>query len=279
MRRHTSRMADIKSEIQTTCFDCVAYLNFESGPFVAGLFRMSELITDLSPFLNTQYWLDLFHGKISDWFRVCARCRAPSLHCMAIYCGPCYRQLLEKKIPGLRPVLLDDGVTARLNVRALFLWTRHSDRDLRPLIYALKGGRQRTAFALLAREFSFSLSETHYLANEDTVVVPAPRRSVSKDHAYRWAEALGAIWQWPVRELLDFHDPRRGSLQKQRRRSERYQLEFKLKERFTRKQRIVFVDDVITTGATAQAAYEALGQPAKFETWVLVARPRMNQGG
>ncbi len=239
---------------------------------------MSKIILNSAPAVRSQYWRDLFHGKISDWFRVCARCRSPSLKCMAIYCGPCYRQLLERKIPGLRPVLLDGGVTAHLNVRALFLWTRHSDRDLRPLIYALKGGSQRTAFTLLAQEFSYLLSETRYRGSEETVIIPAPRRRVFKDHAYRWAEALGEIWQWPVCDILGQNDQDLRGSQKQRRRQERDQIKFKLKERLTLRTRVVFVDDVITTGATARAAYEALGEPERFETWVLVARPRLSTG-
>jgi predicted amidophosphoribosyltransferase len=36
-----------------------------------------------------------------------------------------------------------------------------------------------------------------------------------------------------------------------------------------------FVDDVITSGSTAMAAYLALGDPDYFEAWTLVCRPKL----
>jgi len=38
---------------------------------------------------------------------------------------------------------------------------------------------------------------------------------------------------------------------------------------------VVFVDDVITTGSTAMAAYIALGDPENFEVWTLAHRPKL----
>jgi predicted amidophosphoribosyltransferase len=38
---------------------------------------------------------------------------------------------------------------------------------------------------------------------------------------------------------------------------------------------IVFVDDVITSGATAMAAYMALEDPSRFEVWTLANRPKL----
>ena len=37
----------------------------------------------------------------------------------------------------------------------------------------------------------------------------------------------------------------------------------------------IFADDVITTGATALAAYMALGDPPSFEVWTLACRPKL----
>jgi predicted amidophosphoribosyltransferase len=38
---------------------------------------------------------------------------------------------------------------------------------------------------------------------------------------------------------------------------------------------IVLVDDVMTSGATALAAYMALGDPQLFEVWTIANRPKL----
>ncbi len=39
--------------------------------------------------------------------------------------------------------------------------------------------------------------------------------------------------------------------------------------------RVVFADDVLTTGSTARAAFKALGKPSGFEVWAIVWRPKL----
>lgn len=71
--------------------------------------------------------------------------------------------------------------------------------------------------------------------------------------------------------LLDALTP-----QKRKSAKDRFRRQFKLKPGIRVKgARIVFVDDLITSGATALAAYRALNSPVDFEVWTIARRPKL----
>jgi predicted amidophosphoribosyltransferase len=163
---------------------------------------------------------------------------------------------------------------------SLLTWTPSTENFVRPLIYSFKGGRAALASEKLAALFlsEYTPAKTQGLAPE-TSLVPAPFRSF--DHSAIWTQALAQQTRWSVAACL--HDKTaREERQKELRAGERGLRRFGLKEHFAMleleqlaSKRIVFADDVVTSGSTAMAAYMALGDPVNFEVWSLVARPRL----
>lgn len=159
-------------------------------------------------------------------------------------------------------------------VYSLITWTRENDPLVRPFIYGLKQGLQLAAYEKLSQLL------THERNLKPDRLKPfflhPPARAGKPDHATLLATLLGFQWQSSVSEL-ESEDA--GTSQKQLNREERASKRF---EELIGPARYedpsiprVFVDDVITTGATAVAAYMALGRPSAFEVWTLVCRPKL----
>lgn len=160
-------------------------------------------------------------------------------------------------------------------VYSLFTWTPETDAALRPLVHSLKRGWAPSAVDRLAEWFCFERSRLGPMSAN--CVVPAPGSSF--DHAKAWGEALGTRLQRPIVDVLQ-KAPKQVRLQRSRSATERAELRFQLKTPGKTGQNAyggphLFVDDVITTGSTAMAAYMALGDPKGFEVWTMVNRPRL----
>ena len=157
---------------------------------------------------------------------------------------------------------------------SLLTWTPQTASFVRPLIYGYKGGRAALASEKLATLF---LNERGPV--EKSVLVSAPSKAF--DHSVLWTQELARQAKWPAIAALD-DKTSRAERQKELQAGERGLRRFVLKEHFaypydpvSDAKRIVFADDVVTSGSTAMAAYMALGDPEHFEVWSLVARPRL----
>jgi len=151
------------------------------------------------------------------------------------------------------------------NVRSLFSWDQHSPKGLTDLVYGLKGIEDSQAWLEIAlwmiRKFSFRL--------ERPVFVPVP--GTRPNHAYGLAAALSRVMGHPVQDALVKVNSRR---QKDLGREERRNVRFVLRSGHlcTDYRSVIIVDDVVTTGATAMAAYQALLRPKHCEVWCLMDR-------
>jgi predicted amidophosphoribosyltransferase len=200
---------------------------------------------------------------------------------MDVFCTICWEQslrwlnqageLLQEPPPSLQ--------TSAIEVWSLFSWSLLNDSDLRPLIYALKGGGLEPVFLKLAEHFSFERGLERLQAHYQDAVLVMPPSSVSgraraqNDHAWQWAHALGQIWQIPVWDGFAATGPSKS--QKQQSLMERQKRELVATEPLPQQKQIIFVDDVITSGATAFAAWKALLSPKHFQVWTIASRPKL----
>lgn len=148
---------------------------------------------------------------------------------------------------------------------------------------SLKGGRSAGAWKALVTEIFHRRGEElieslSFRGLGRRVVVVTP--SMTQDHAFNFAQALAQIAGWT--HLTWSVVPFEVSLAEQKRASRSSRLRkmfrrlegpgkdefFSFKDHF----HWLFVDDVWTTGATAEGVYDALGRPAYFSSLVFFKR-------
>lgn len=161
-------------------------------------------------------------------------------------------------------------------MRSLYCW-EESDLFLQALLYELKGGKNSSAFLFLAEKF---FQQNLYFFSQDRrslVFVPAPARGVEKgrelveDHASKWARCLAELYGGNCCFLLKRQDEQQ---QKELSVEERSEKRLELIGEIEKDAKMIFCDDVITSGSTAKAAFCALREPEGFEVWTIAFRPK-----
>lgn len=215
--------------------------------------------------------LRLFGHHWSDWLRACGACGS-AFGPVDFFCAPCWQRLHRSANRGARLRLpLEDFPTF-----ALWTWTPEMDPFLRPLIYALKGGWGGAIVDSLAEDMAFARGTIPLRPNVFRVTAPPRGESTGPNHAEILARAFAGslrseYWGGLVPLRTEGSEP---SAQKRKTAEARRKRQYRADELETDSDEAwVFVDDVVTTGATARAAFEALGQPARFEVWALAWRP------
>ena len=157
-------------------------------------------------------------------------------------------------------------------VRSLWSWQAGESDRLSALLSGLKGRYRREAWAFWAKEFTRAQAE--FLPRGPLKLVSAPRRaSGHRDHAYFFAEMLsretGIPWAGsPFQKRSERQQRRLAGEERARALTLVKTTELKPSpETFW-----VFIDDIVTSGATAEAVYQALGRPPRFEIWCLARR-------
>lgn len=226
------------------------------------------------------HWLD-------EWLGRCPSCGSKALS----ICDHCRRRLNETtfKDISLEPLLTDPShVPTLFDRRFLYSWdeTRTSSaRVLREMILSSKGATSEAVVEFWCQEFVRRATIGNELLKKRNWVVLSPppkNRNCELDHAGRLAQEMSRLTESDLRFepgiLLRVSERRLRASQKSKSKSERASIEFKiaphLKQVVERAEGFLLMDDVIATGATAEAAWRALGRPYAFEVWAIAHRTR-----
>ncbi len=192
-----------------------------------------------------------------------------------LFCENCWRELFKKKNQKVQTL-----APRHVNHFYLFNWGNNEPK-IKKMVYLLKGGGLKSAYRRLAWWLTHGVLSSIDVS-KGIVFVPAPaRHPLSRDHAYMLAEALSEIWSSPL--WLAFDRPSGGHRQKTKNSIDRQHIKLTLhkKSHLSSEGRryqnhvIFFVDDIVTTGATAKAAHEALENIANFHVISIFFRPKL----
>lgn len=158
-------------------------------------------------------------------------------------------------------------------VYALFDWPETTALRVSQIVQSQKGGVRPALSKVLAQEiFAFAVSRG--LRISDSAIVAVPVGDHAKDHAVLLAEAVSGFLDLPVVKLTN---PAPKTKMKELSRGQREQKTLVSDVKITAKSSVIFVDDVLTTGSTARAAFNALGRPKEFcvltVAWRLLEKP------
>ncbi len=166
----------------------------------------------------------------------------------------------------------------KLPVEALFKWIPGRQEVLSKLIRAMKGEGGEKLWQHYAEEFL----RRHWGDNasqKQCLLIPAPSRRGSEDHAFYFAQAFEAAGvSFEFYNCLSRTEV--AGSQKKRTRLQRERTTIAWAENFTQAdfnakcagKHVIFVDDVVTTGSTVRAAWRTLGRPRDFAAWALAQR-------
>ena len=222
--------------------------------------------------------------KFISWLRHCAVCRA-SFPPIPWLCSDCLKKLQSYYLPLPYIVRLQ----SHFQHCRLIDWTSENDYFIRKLIQSLKGKQGSPFFSILARELWIRIYQLQSVFTENSyVLIPCPTRpefhflenllgwnhstKTKQDHSFYWSQALSQLTGFPIHPIL-ITNPKQTA-QKRKTLIERKSRHFILDKNLPLPQNktFVFTDDIVTSGATANAVYQALGQPKPFMIWSIFWR-------
>ncbi len=167
-----------------------------------------------------------------------------------------------------------------MNVTWMVSWTNQSEAWISRWARVLKGTRQKSAWTFYAADLAMRWGNSLLSSLESGPPIMVVTPSLKHDHAYffgkMFSQEIGCgFLSLPWEEKVSVAD------QKTKSRQQRKELRLTLrseKEKFIKEQKDqlnwVFIDDIWTTGTTAEAVYDALGKPRSYRVLTLFRRLR-----
>lgn len=204
------------------------------------------------------------------------------------FCARCWFILNHDECGHLAASLFDLDSSSFVS-RALYIWrdnqaqSSKSSNIVRNAILASKGAANREVYRTFAEEmFRRSVAEDLWRERKDWVfIVPPSVRFSNRDHALELASQLSQLTGCSLLSQSVLEPGSKGAnQQKTKSRKERELKQFSIsrglgpaaKKRLLEATGFLFLDDVIASGATAKAAWIALGKPPAFEAWAIAWR-------
>lgn len=195
-------------------------------------------------------------------FQSCLNCGSIFIN-SSLFCSPCVELLISSfKSKSLKQI-------HRFPVQPLLIWPPGKSDSLSQLILSLKDS-PINAWEFYAKNFYANNNDS---LNTKELVFISHKSHSGKLHAWNWAESLSRIFGGQHIEALEL--VKNTAAQKTLSVSQRENRVMRplVEISSLTDQNIVFVDDVVTTGFTALAAYKALNQPKNYQVWCLAWRP------
>ena len=167
-----------------------------------------------------------------------------------------------------------------LQVLSLYSWTQYLHRLNQRVAYSLKGNGPMEIYsdaAIAMCHLRASLAP----APVNPIFIPSPRslRLSEEDHAEIFckvlADVLGASQLHALKRTSQSIHRRKTRVERERAAKNRFELKDQMTVEILHEHKgaVVFVDDLITTGSTARAAWQVLCCPPQFEVWTLLNKP------
>lgn len=208
------------------------------------------------------------------WIVDCVGCGSLVVHPRGL-CLVCEYKILELYLnPVHQPEKLEKS---ELHFRYLLRWVPGASDILSRYVYLLKSSWAEPLWHEIARYFISQKS-----VSKKTIFVPIPSQK-KRCHSQYFAQALAEQSGGTVMTLLKIDDSDEIE-QKAKSREQRHKIRFSLNEEFTEQINqmqglylsLIIVDDVITTGASFEAAYNVLKTaklcPKDIELWTAFRR-------
>jgi predicted amidophosphoribosyltransferase len=215
-------------------------------------------------------------------------------NCTSIFCdewGLCFKCGKELEALISPQVIWLNKKSHPIPCYTLFNWNKNTHPLIRNLLYYLKGRGAQSVYVEPAN-FLLCHSPTQLTATSFFVPVPSSNGKIRQDHAYQLATALAQASLNPMAHssvvidcletvrvysgiLSPFFKTQKNSSYRDRKKRQYRWRDESLKHKWRpiiERSGVCIVDDVVVTGSSALATFEALGFPKNSSIWALAYR-------